>query len=98
MPLNRKLTPLIAGRTIRSADQSDNLLSVSFTDDSVMKIKTAASGPIEILPDRTVKAVRQKDDVMNIDFTDASTVAIKLAEATSSVMLRDGNGKLEYAD
>ena len=98
MPLNRKLTPLIAGRTIRSADQRDNVLSVSFTDHSVMKIKTTASGPIEILPDRTVKAVRQKGDVLNLDFDDNSTVEIKLAEPTSSVMLRDGQGTLEYAD
>jgi hypothetical protein len=47
---------------------------------------------------RTVKKVRQRGDLMDLDFEDGSFAEIKLAEATSSVMLRDRDNKLEYAD
>ncbi len=97
MARNQKLTPLLAGRTIQSASQSDNVLTVTFTDGSTMKIKTGAPGPAGSLPGHTVKAVRQTGTVMNLDL-DGSTATIRLAEATSSVMLRDAKGVMEYAD
>ena len=98
MALNKKLTPLLAGRMVKTVRYEDDTLSVIFADDSTMKIKTGAPGAYDSLPGRTIKAVRQRNDVMNIDFNDGSTVKIKLAAATSSVMLRNGSGKLEYAD
>ena len=51
-----------------------------------------------ILAGRVVKAIRQTGAALDIDFADGSTVHIKLAEATSSVMVRDNEGKMEYAD
>ena len=47
---------------------------------------------------RTVKSVRQKANEFDLGFTDGTTAAITLAEETSSVMLRDHKGALEYAD
>ena len=47
---------------------------------------------------RQVKAVRQKGQTLNIDFNDGSSAEIGMAEATSSVMLRDAKGTMEYAD
>jgi hypothetical protein len=52
----------------------------------------------EALSGRTVKKVRQRGVVMDLDFADGSSAEVKLAEPTSSVMLRDRNNKLEYAD
>ena len=98
MAANKKLTPILAGRTVSSVSQVENLLSISFSDGSTMRIKTAGqSGGLE-LQDRRVQKVRQTGIVMNLDFEDGSTAEIALAEAMACVMLRDGQGVLEYAD
>jgi hypothetical protein len=98
LPLNQELTSLIAGRTIKTVDYTDNVLRLIFTDGSTMKIKSPGPAPTDRLLNRTVKAVRQQDDAMIIGFTDRSSAEIKLAEAASSVLLRDGHGAFEYAD
>jgi hypothetical protein len=98
MARNQKLTPILAGRTVEQVRQSDNTISVRFTDDSIMSIKTAAPATIQPFNHRTVKAIRQQDNVMHLDFADDSTVAIELAGPTASVMVRDHDNKLEYAD
>ena len=98
MALNKKLTPIMVGRTIKSATQSDGALIISFDDGSTMKVKTGGQVPVDTLTNRTIRAVRQQGTSMKLDFNDNSTAAIKLAEATSSVMLRDKENKLEYAD
>jgi len=98
LALNRKLTPLIAGRVVKSAVQTDNVLNIGFGDGSALRIKTAGPEQVNIAPGSTVKAVRQTANGLNLDFADGSSVEIKLAEATSSVMLRNGAGALEYAD
>ena len=51
-----------------------------------------------VIAGRTVKAVRQTDDLLDIDFEDGSTLEIRLKEPTSSVMVRDKDHKLQYAD
>ena len=98
MAANRKLTPLLAQRTIESATSEDNLLKLLFTDGSVLHVLTADTAPPSPAHPRIVKKVRQTGDLMQIDFVDNSTLAIRLAEPTSSVLLRDANGTLEYAD
>ena len=98
VPPNRELTPILKGRTVKSAVQTDNLLVLTFTDGSTMKIKTGEPAPTAALQGRTVTRVRQGGVVMELDFSDNSKAQIKLAEETSSVMLRKANGKFEYAD
>lgn len=39
---NEKLTKIIAGRTIKSVQQSDATMTVQFTDGSTMRIKLAS--------------------------------------------------------
>ena len=98
MKINRKLTKLVAGRTIKSFDLKDQLLVIIFEDGSIIKIKTPLSElPAELKPS-TIKAMYQSDDLLQMEFEDATNVQIKLAEPTSSVMLRDGKGVMEYAD
>lgn len=98
MALNRKLTPILAGRTIQTVSPSEKGVDVTFSDGPVAHVKTAKPVSADELLNHTVKKVRQRDDVMNLDFADGSSAEIKLAEATSSVMLRDRDNKLEYAD
>ncbi len=95
---NRKLTPIIAGRSIKSAVQNNGVMNVTFSDGSNMRIKTGADAPAAQLVGHTVKAVRQGGTEMDLDMQDGTSVAITLAEETSSVMLRDASGELEYAD
>ncbi len=98
MALNRKLTPIIAGRTVKSAAQADDGLHINFGDGSTLRIKTGGTTAPSIPAGAAVKEVRQKDDLFTLDFADGSSVDIKLAEATSSVMLRNSAGVMEYAD
>jgi len=98
VPPNQKLTPILRGRTIKSAVQTDNLLVLTFADGSTMKVKTGGPAPTAALQGRTVKMVRQGGVIMELDFSDNSKAQIKLAEETSSVMLRNATGKFEYAD
>jgi hypothetical protein len=51
-----------------------------------------------VIAGRTVKSARQTGDVLSIDFEDGSTLQVQLKEATSSVMVRNPENKLEYAD
>ena len=98
MSLNRKLTPIIKGRIIQSVSWDQAILRVSFTDDSAMTIKTGPIMQTAEVKERKIKAVRQRGTVMNLDFADGTSMTLDLAEAASSVMLRDRNGTLEYAD
>ncbi len=98
MAANKKLTPLLGGRTVQAVSQIGALATVSFADGSSLMIKTGAPlGQLDF-QNRRVQKVRQKSTLMNLDFEDGSTAEIQLAEAMSSVMLRDGQGMLEYAD
>jgi hypothetical protein len=50
------------------------------------------------ITNRQIDKVRHEDDTLHLDFADGSTMQIKLAGPTSSVMIRDKAGKLEYSD
>ena len=45
-----------------------------------------------------MQSVQQSGVDFILQFEDGSTMHIKLAEPTSSVMVRDAQNKLEYAD
>jgi len=94
---NQKLTPILAGRTVKHTKLTDAVLQIKFDDGSVMKIKTGAPFK-DSITGKKVKAVRQKATEFDLDFADGTSVAITLAAETSSVMLRDKAGAMEYAD
>lgn len=98
MHSNQKLTKLIAGRTISGTSQADDVLTVTFDDGSTMKIKTAPTNANSAATGSKVVKVRQGGTDLAVDLEGGSTVTIQTAEATSSVMLRDKAGALEYAD
>lgn len=98
MAANKKLTPVLKGRTVKSVTPTEKGVAVSFHDGSRMAVKTPEPPQGDLLLNRTVDKVRQSGTVMNLDFKDGSSAEIKLAEATSSVMLRDKDDNMEYAD
>ena len=51
-----------------------------------------------VIKGRKVQAVQQSDTDMILQFEDGSTMRVKLAEPTDSVMVRDAQNKMEYAD
>lgn len=97
MASNHKLTNLLKGRRVKSTSNTNNKMTIHFDDDSVMTIHTAGSSNSG-MTGGTVKAVRQQDTDLHVDFDEGSTLSIKLAEATSSVMVRNKDEDLEYAD
>ena len=98
MHSNQKLTKIIAGRTISGTAQADGLLTITFDDGSTMKVKVAASNTNTAATGGKVAKVRQQGTDLILDLEGGGSVPITTAEATSSVMLRDRTGKLEYAD
>jgi hypothetical protein len=52
----------------------------------------------KVIKGRQIKAVHQRGALLMLDFTDGSCMEIKLYEPTSSVMVRDKDKVLEYAD
>lgn len=98
MAANKKLTGVIKGRTIKSAPASTNALDITFGDGSKMHVKTGAQVATDGLSNKTVVGVRQTGTTLKLDFDDHSSAQVTLAEATSSVLLRDKDGKMEYAD
>ncbi len=97
MASNHKLTGVLKGRVIASTGNADGKMNIGFTDGSTMTIKTAGSSN-SASTGGTIKAVRQADTTLNLDMEDGSTLQVQTAEATSSVMVRDKNHAMEYAD
>ena len=97
MASNHKLTNLIQGRTITGTGNSGGALTISFDDGSKMTVQTSGSSN-SAATGGTVKAVRQQGTTLDLDFEGGGTLQIPLAEETSSVMVRDKSGTMEYAD
>jgi len=58
----------------------------------------ARESPGEVKPDRKVKCVNQQDTQFSLEFEDGTALRIETLEEMASVMLRDKNGVMEYAD
>jgi phage baseplate assembly protein gpV len=97
MASNHKLTGVLKGRTITGTQNQGDKLLVHFDDGSSMTVKTAGSTN-SASTGGTVAAVRQQGSTLSLDMANGATWTITMAEATSSVMVRDKNHTLEYAD
>jgi len=97
MARNQKLTGVIQGRMVKSLQSLGGKLLIDFDDGSTMTVKASGS-PSSTATGGTVQAVRQQGTELNLDMEDGSTLTIQTAEPTSSVMVRDKNHSLEYAD
>ena len=97
MTSNHKLTNLIKGRPLAGTSNQNDVLTVTFTDGSRMTVQTAGSSN-SASTGGTIKAVQQQGTTLRLEMEDGSTLDIQTAEETSSVMVRDKNGTMEYAD
>ena len=97
MTSNHKLTGVLQGRTISGTSNQGDTLTIHFDDGSQMTVQTAGSSN-SAATGGTVKAVRQQGTTLALDFEAGGTMEIPLAEETSSVMVRDKGGAMEYAD
>ncbi len=97
MTSNHKLTTVLKGRTIIGTHHQDHRLILAFHDGSTMTVHTAGS-PTSAAPGGTIAKVRQQGTQLALDYEDGTMLLIPLAEATSSVMVRDKDHMLEYAD
>lgn len=98
MHSNQKLTKLIAGRRISGTTYADNLLTITFDDGSTMKVKVAVGYTYTAVTGDKIVKVQQQGTALLMAMETGSPLKIDTAEATSSVMLRDKVGKLEYTD
>ncbi len=97
MASTHKLTGILKGRRINSTSNQGNVLTIGFDDGSAMTVKTAGTSN-SASTGAAIAAVRQQDTTLHLDFESGQTLTIQTAEATSSVMVRDKNHGLEYAD
>lgn len=97
MAANHKLTNLIAGRVIAGTANADGKLTINFSDDSHMSVKTAGNTN-SAATGGTVAKVRQDSNNLYLDMEGGATLTIPTTEATSSVMVRDKTNRMEYAD
>ena len=97
MTSNHKLTGVLKGRTISGTSNQGDVLTVLFNDGSKMTVQTTGSSN-SAATGGTVQAVRQAGTTLALDFEGGGTLEIPLAEETSSVMVRDKSGAMEYAD
>jgi hypothetical protein len=100
MTRNRKLTPIIKGRSIVQLGWEGPTATLHFADGSVMRIHASAAPPRNAPPAilGKVRAVRQSAEAIAFDFDTEASLQLSLAEPTSCVMLRDAKGVLQYAD
>ena len=74
------------------------MLTVTFDDGSTMQVKVAPSSTNAAATGGKVGKVRQEGTTLSLDLDGGGSLSIQMTESTSSVMLRDKAGKLEYAD
>jgi hypothetical protein len=94
MQRNRKLTKVIAGRTVKATTLEPGGVLVLFDDRSNMKIKTTEAATIP--PGGKIKSVHEAKSEFKIEFEDGSSATLPLADPGSSVAVRDKNNAVEY--
>ena len=96
MPANKKLTHLLASRTIQTATPADGSLVLTLDDGSTLTIKTAPGSAATVPAGGKLLKAREDGTELNLDFADGSTVKLTLAEAGNSLAMRDKAHKVEY--
>ena len=97
MAVNHKLTTVIKGRTVQGTQNQDNKLLVSFDDGSIMSVKTTGNTNRATTGGK-VANVWQAGTTLTLEFESGAKWDIPTEEATSCVMVRDKDHKMEYAD
>ena len=96
MPANKKLTKLLAGRTVQHAVSTDGSLTLSLDDGSTLTVQTAPGSVNQVATGSKLLKVREDGANLNLDLADESTIALTLVKPGNSVVLRDKMNKAEY--
>ena len=94
MQLNRKLSKILKGRTIRSESGDEGNVVLTFDDGSILRLKVA--GQASVAAGGKVKAAHESGADFRLDLENGPSVQVRLADPGSSVALRDRNGTVEY--
>ena len=94
MELNRKLTRLLKGRTIRSESGDEGHMTITFDDGSTLKLKLADRATVAA--NAKVKAIHEAGERFQLDLETGPSVQVRLADPGASVALRDKNGAVQY--
>jgi hypothetical protein len=94
MQLNRKLTNVLKGRTIQSESGDAGSLTITFDDQSTLKLKVVGEATVAV--GAKVKAVHESGEQFQLDLENGPSVQVRLADPGSSVALRDKSGAVEY--
>jgi hypothetical protein len=102
MAANRKLTAVIRGRAVArvepAPDDGGPGARVLFDDGSVMTVALQPGATAPAGGGARVRGVRQAGTAFTLDLEGGTSLAFETREPTSSVILRDAKGTLEYAD
>lgn len=99
MAANKKLTGVLAGRSVVGVDQVGSTATLEFDDGSIMTVQTAGAAPSGGTATLgRVRSVRQQGTTLDLDLETGSTLTLRTAEPTSSVIVRARDHTLEYAD
>jgi hypothetical protein len=98
MSRNQKLTGVIRGRVVAAVDAAGPVIRLAFDDGSTMTVRTprGIEAPTPVLG--RVRGVRQAGTSLRIDYEGGGSLALTTLEPSASVLLRAGDGSLEYAD
>ena len=97
MAANHKLTGVLQGRTIVGTQNSGDSLTVTFTDGARMTVKTAGSSN-SASTGGTVRAARQEGTTLTLEMDAGSSLSVTTAGVTSSIVVRNPGGAMEYSD
>src|SRR5437867_1443838 len=97
MARNQKLTGILKDRRITEMQSQGGEMTIRFDDGSTMSVQTAGSA-VRAMTGGRIRAVRQQDTTLSLDFEDGATLEIQTAAPASSVLVRDKEHTLEYAD
>ena len=101
MPANKKLTHLLAGRTIGSVapgknSKGEDVTILTLDDGSTLSIIPAPGSPVAVPTGGKLLKVRQDGASLNLDLAGGGTIALTVADPGNALQLRDPAGKAEY--
>ena len=97
MTANKKLTKIVAGRTLNPPTLSDGELHFTFDDGSTMEVKPASGFTYPAGKGGKVAKVQQEGTDLVFILADGGSIDVKTADASSSVFMRDKAGGFVYA-
>jgi|GEM_PF-3047252 len=96
MGLNKKLSQIIAGRTVAKTELKEGLLVIDFSDGSSLQVKIRGAITGEIQSGQGLQKVLENEEQLILEFDDKKRVQAILLNPGGSIILRNKNNALEY--